>query len=303
MDRDRAALGDAYHDLRALGWARLANAHRLSMDFPSAEENFARSDEAWAAPRQRPDHVIEAEILALKATLRSDQRYFDQAKAFLDHAIPLCQQFLEDSQLLIKCLIQRAKLLDYLGDHQAAISDLDRARTLLKDRDEPYLKAVAAGNLATSYTWAGEHEKALEVLPQAKAQCEAINNRLGLHQLLWIEGLARQGLGDTAAAEALFQEARAGLIELREMGYAALASLELALCRHHQGRSSEVLSLAAEALQVLEPLELDADAGAAFRLLGEAIEACEVPLAVLEEARDALRNLYRDPTDRLRRAS
>ncbi|MCP4544850.1 MAG: hypothetical protein GY835_00130, partial [bacterium] len=229
---------------------------------------------AWAIPRQRRDHGVEAEVLARKATLRIDQRCFAEAKDLLDRAVPLFRQFFGDSQHLAQCLIERAKLFDYQGEHQAAISDLDLAHELLNDGDEPYLKLSVYSNLATSYTWRGDHQQALDVLPAAEALCEALGNRLVGQQLLWIKGLARQGLGDAAAAEVLFREARAGLIELREMGYAALASLELALCCHHQGRSSEVLSLAAEALQVLEPLELDVDATAAFQLLGEAIESC-----------------------------
>lgn len=64
LDGCAAALGDRVVELRALGWARLANALRLACDPKQAERAITRAEAEWATLRRERDHRIEAEIPA-----------------------------------------------------------------------------------------------------------------------------------------------------------------------------------------------------------------------------------------------
>ena len=287
-------LGEAYHDLCALGWAWIGRARRLALDRDGADEAFARAGEVWQTPRASPDRRIEAEILFLKGTLRLFQRRFEEAQELLDRSIGICRT--EDEKLLLaKSLTQRAKIADYLGDHEAAIADLQVALKLLEGCDEKYVVLVAYGCLATSYAWAGKPEKALEFLPEARRLCAELDNRLIHHQLQWIEGLARQAQGDEAGAEGRFRQARAGFVAQGELDHAGVTSLEIAILCRRQGRDAEVVSLAAEAIPVFRTLQTYPEAVTALRLLGDAVAKGEVTLGVLEQARDSLLAITRDP--------
>ena len=287
-------LGEAYHDHCALGWAWIGRARRLALDRDGAEQAFARAGEVWQTPRTKPDRRIEAEILFLKGTLRIVQRRFREARELLDRAIGICRAEGENL-ILAKSLIQRAKIADFLGDHETAIADLQVARELLEDLDDRYLTLVAHTNLATSYAWAGKPEKALEFLPEARRLCAELDNRLGRHHVQWIEGLARLAQGDEAGAEGRLRQARAGFVELGELDHGGVASLEIAILCRRQGRDAEVLSLASEAIPAFKALRTYPEAVTALRLLGDAVAKGEVTLEVLEQARDCLLAIVRDP--------
>ena len=294
LEGSAEALGDRYYDHCALGWARIGRARRLALDRDGADEAFARAGEVWQTPRASPDRRIEAEILFLKGTLRLFQRRFEEAQELLDRSIGICRT--EDEKLLLaKSLTQRAKIADYLGDHEAAIADLQVALKLLEGCDEKYVVLVAYGCLATSYAWAGKPEKALEFLPEARRLCAELDNRLIHHQLQWIEGLARQAQGDEAGAEGRFRQARAGFVAQGELDHAGVTSLEIAILCRRQGRDAEVVSLAAEAIPVFRTLQTYPEAVTALRLLGDAVAKGEVTLEVLEQARDCLLTISRDP--------
>ena len=287
-------LGEAYHDHCALGWAWIGRARRLALDRDGAEQAFARAGEVWQTPRTKPDRRIEAEILFLKGTLRIVQRRFREARELLDRAIGICRAG-EEKLILAKSLIQRAKIADFLGDHEAAIADLQVARELLEDLDDRYLTLVAHTNLATSYAWAGKPEKALEFLPEARRLCAELDNRLGRHHVQWIEGLARLAQGDEAGAEVRLRQAQAGFNKLGELDHGGVASLEVAILCRRQGRDAEVVSLASEAIPAFKALRTYPEAVTALRLLGDAVAKGEVTLEVLEQARDCLLTIVRDP--------
>ncbi len=295
LEANPVAFGEALADLRALGWARVANAQRLAQDFIGAEKSFSRADDEWEKPRSRSCRRVEAEICALKATLRLFQRRFIEAFALLDRAIGLCREY-GPPKLLAKALIQRAKLHDFRQEHDDAVADLREAIQILQSLEDSYLQLVAHNNLATSYTWAGKYHKALEILRNANTLCEGIGNRVIHHQLEWIEGLVMHGLGELARAESLLRNAQVGFTVLDESHYAAAVSIDLAILYDQQGHHSAVPDLAVTAIRFFEAYKIRPDAIAARDLLHSAVEANAVTAEVLVEARKCRDSINRDPT-------
>ncbi|HEX2224299.1 MAG TPA: hypothetical protein VHN15_08840, partial [Thermoanaerobaculia bacterium] len=86
-------LDDGYYgserveDMRARAWASIANARRVSSDLQGAEEAFQL---AFALLRDGTEDLFErAFLLDLKASLRRDQRRFDDAKRLLRRAVSI----------------------------------------------------------------------------------------------------------------------------------------------------------------------------------------------------------------------
>ncbi|MCP4654231.1 MAG: AraC family transcriptional regulator [bacterium] len=287
-------LGSRLPGLRALGLARLANAHRLAGDFGEAARMFAAVEVKWAAcPEQ--DGPVKAEILFLKASLFLYRRQFDRARELLTTAVDLCRKA-RSSRLLAQCLIQRANVNGYAGDPHRALSDLCAARFELADTDEPRLTLVVDTNLATFSALAGSLDEAEEALARAKRLADRLGDRQAFHHQQWVRGLVSCGRSDLGGAASLYQDARAGFIRLGQPGYAAMAALELAMLRHQQGRFAEVVALAAEVVPVFEHFRQVPGVMAALKLVQEAVARNRVTMEVLESAREQLHALWRDPT-------
>lgn len=277
--------------LRALGLGWLAAAHRRLNDYSSAARNFAYAWESWELER---DQQVEAELCTLEGTFYMFQRRYDEALRLLSRAIGVAQAA-GDSRLLVAPLLQRVSIVAYTGNSESTIPDLHFALRHLAELDEPYLTLAAYGHLAIAYTLVRKPSKALEILPKARKVCEQIKEVVAEYHLKWVEGLAREALGQLGEAETLFEEARAGFVELGVMESAAIISLNLAILNHHHGRHFNVLRLAAEAIPVFESLGIPDETLAAVTLLRKAIAANKIDLEALEGARALLTKALRDP--------
>ncbi len=289
------ALGEAAHDVCALAYAWVANARRLALDYAGAEEAMRKAEEAWKEPCEWRDRRTAAEIFALKGTLRFYQRDFDHSVVLLNQAIKESRQA-GASRLLVQCLLLRAGVMDYARVPKPTLPGLQEALRVLHDLDEPRLTLGTHMILAYSYTVAEQHHESLKELAEAWVLWEQLptaeRDPLLPPQLRWNEGLARHGLGEPDAAEALYEESRAAFIALDEGEHAAVVALDLArLCRE-RGRPSDVLRLASEALPALEGLKIP-EAEEALALLRAALEKSVVSTAVLETVRATLVRIQR----------
>lgn len=295
IETSGASLGPELPALRALGFARLGNARCLACDLPGAEADLARAEQIIAKHPHQAVRQAEPEVVSLKASLRVCQRRFAEARQLLNRAVALSRRF-SNHTVLVRALIQRAGLTDYIGDHEASVCDLTMAAQLVHENDEASLALAIYANLAVSYTWAGNHEKALAIIPRAEALSQKLGDRLVQHQLQWIRGLATLAQGDSKSAEDFFCEARAGFIALSELGYAAVAAVDLAALYHRQGRGSEVVKVAAEAIPTLEGIQMFPDAIAALELLRREVAASHISFEALNAVRASLHSMHRDPT-------
>ncbi len=267
-------------DLSALGWAWLANARRLALDYPGAEEAFAEAETRLSASS---DPMIAAEVLLHKAYLRKHQLALDEAMGMVDRALGLCGAD-NQSKLMAQLLITRADVHLGMGRTDVGIPDLERAVVILEGLSEPYLQVVCYQQLTYFYTKAGLHQKAAGYLPRVRPLCEQLNLRTHLHVLQWSEGVLARDQGQSELAEQRLREARKRLREVGESYDHALCSVDLAILLSAQGRYSEVVQLALEAIEIFSRLEVHHTLSA-IQLLQNALQKNELTLDLLKKAR------------------
>ncbi len=294
LGASREPLDDAYHDLRALGWARLGNAWRLANRYCEAEEAFARAEDAWAAERLHVDRHAEAEILRLKSSLRQYQRRFSDALELVSRATALCRLAGDRSQL-VYCSVQRASIYVYGGQPRVALPVLSEADQLAGQQlEEPELRLFVLQVSAGVHTLLGDYTAAKQLLPTVLQLCEELNRPDGTCQVRWLQGLVSRDRGRLEQAAARLAEAHSGFVTLGDMDSAAMVALDAAELHLRCGRTWEVVRLAAESIPVFEALELDREGLATLALLREAVTADAVTRSVLRELRERFAQLFPD---------
>lgn len=284
------------HDLRAnlhaQGWASLGNAKRLALDLTGAESAFASAQRHLHGVQRNP--VVEAEIHSFRGSLQWFQRRYEEALVSLDRALPLFESH-GSRQQQIQTLMMRA-IVNRLNDEPThSIPDLLAALELVDDTTSSYLVYALYNNLALCYTTAGQHHEAQALIPKARALCRVLKDRGTHYHLRWLEGLVARGLGELEAAEEAFLDARSGFLTIERLDNLATVSLDLAEVLAQQGRMSEVLTLAAEAIPFFDASKAQSEALAALTLLRQAMAAKSISLAELDRVRSSLRQLADDP--------
>lgn len=287
--------GERIHDLRALAWAWLGNAHVLALDFTAADSAFEEAGREWATPRDQQDQLVLARVCNLEGTLRMFQRRYEPALKLVDRSRDL-SRLGGDRKGEARALIQRASILGYDGQLEEAIRSLQTAEKILADHDDPFLAYAAATNLANAYLRKGDNHLALEHLGKAKKLCVKIDHPSGRCEVQAVEGFIRHGLGELQEAEELCLRARAGFVAASEAYSVALVDLELALLYTNQDAWDKVVAFSSEAVPLLEGLRLYEETLAAVALLARAIETEQVPPQVLKTVRESLEQ---DPLTRL----
>ena len=179
--------GDRIHDLRALGWAWVGNAHRLAFDFPAASAAFEQAEREWALPRAQPDRLVLAHICLRKGALRLMQREFAQATEDLNCSCALFRQS-EQTEDEALALIERATMHGYAGRLHDAVEDLREAEGLVDESEDKELAFAVRGNLANALVRASQAESAAAELSSARRLALELDDPLGAIQLDWIEG-------------------------------------------------------------------------------------------------------------------
>jgi len=238
---------------------------------------------------------VRAEILQYRAGLRWYQRQFDDAIDLQERAISLFR-LVGDAHPLAESLILRSLIQRYAGQYEAGLMGLHEALQLIDERSNPFLLLSAYYNLAHSYARAHHFKEAADLLPKASALCDQLNSQRTLCHLRCLEGLVLEGQNRFAEAEEKFVESRDGFMKAGEVGFAALASLDLALLCARQGRPSKVASLALEAISAFESLNIHREALAAMKLLRETLERHQISTNALQGIRNLTEELRRDPT-------
>jgi len=283
--------GEAYDphwvsDLCAKSWACLGNARRVLGELWSADEAFRRA-EGYLTQSMTGNFRIRAEVTDLKASLRRDQRRFEEAMALHDEAIALFQD-LHDTHRAGRSLIKKAKTLEEQTEIDAAIALLHEAAELIDAGAEPRLLLCARMNLMALLIAGGKHTEAEALLPDVRRLVDE-QHPLDLVRLAWAEGRIAFGLGRLGVAEAAFREVQREFFE-RGMGYdAALVSLDLAILYAQEGCTVELKQLASEVLPVFESREVHRAAMAALLMFQHAAEEESLTLELARHLADFLR--------------
>jgi transcriptional regulator with XRE-family HTH domain len=264
------------HSYIALSLAFLGNAVRLPGDFGPADELFSRS-EAYAIERPLPP-LLEARRLDLLASLRREQRRFDEALIHIDRALGLDPK----RRSAGRRRLMKAKIFEERGDLEAAIVELRGAAGESDALSEPRLLFWLRHNLADYLSKIGRFVEAKALVPEVRDLCRRYGGELDEIRLRWIEGRIAAGLGRADEATAKLGQVRGEYLAHGLPYDAALAALELATFYLRAGRTEQVKDLARQMLPVFQAHEIHREALAAITLFRQAAEQERATLALAE---------------------
>lgn len=285
-----AHLGEAYDpawvlDLRARAFAYLGNALRVLGELRSAEEAFQRAEQ-FLAQSGTGNTQVEAEVLDLRSSLRRAQRQLGEALELVSQALALYEES-RDSHRIGKALLQKAKILEEMGDLDDAIDLLRHVE--IDPTAEPRLFAYSRCNLGVCLILAGRYLEAELLLPEIQSLLRDAAQPVDLVRLRWIEGNIHLGLGRIGPAEAAFREVQREFLA-RQMGYdAALVSLDLAALYAQEHCNEDLKRLAAELMPIFEARDIPREALGTLLLFQRACEEERMTVALARELAEYLR--------------
>lgn len=282
--------------LQGYAWCHLANARRVKVDLRRAEEAMLEADRIWGPATKDLGDVLgyEARYLALKASLRREERRLDEAETLLDQALAAT----EDPEIIVKLVLGKAKVLEERNEHEAAIEVLKHASSKVRVEAASRLTLCLEHNLVWLLASTGKALEARLRFPSLAALSRTGGDALDLIRLEWVEARIAAGLGEVEEAAHLLERVR-HRFEAEEMGFdVALASLELATMRVRQGRSSEAALLASEALSLFQVNGIEREALASLNLFKEAADANRLTVELAEQVLSHVERSSRNSTTR-----
>lgn len=224
LDRARYGL-PVVQDMRARAWAYLGNARRLSSDLTGAEQALIRAEAL--SEEGSSDPLEEARILDFKASLLSDQGWFDSAVELLEVVIEIYEE-VGDPHRKGRALISQGLFNSYAGKLQKAVKQLRQGLALIDRDQEPRLLLMARHNLIWALNDSGKPEEALRQLESIRhCYAEYPDSWTGF-RLQWLEGRIAMRLGKLEEAEQRLQAVLARFIERGLGNDASLVTLDLA---------------------------------------------------------------------------
>ncbi|HXO42615.1 MAG TPA: helix-turn-helix transcriptional regulator [Thermoanaerobaculia bacterium] len=249
--------------------AFVGNALRVGSDLPAAAASFATAWRLWrAGPLAPGSRLAEWRLLDLEASLRRDQRRFDQALDLLERALVAAPPTARG-----RILLKKAFTLEQAGDIAAALATLEAAAPLVEGGAEPHHSWTLRINRLVLLCHLGRYAEAEAGLPELGRHARQLGNDLDQLRARWLAGRVWAGLGRRDEAREAFEKVRREFTE-RHLGYdAALVSLELAILHLEAGRTVEVRDLASEMLSLFTAQHVGREALAALSLFREAAES------------------------------
>src|SRR5262249_2287677 len=156
-----------------------------------AERAFASADTFWEVGENLPDGLFEEGLVfALKASLRRDQRRFDEAKNLLERAALLAR----GPSFRIQVMVSKAKLLEEIGDLEETVVLLEQAKEMVSPKEEARFLFYIWHNLAHTLSKLERFEEAAALLPQARSNLLKAGGEINRVRLMWTEGRVVAGL-------------------------------------------------------------------------------------------------------------
>jgi len=285
-------LGVAYDpswvtDLRARCFAYLGNARRVLGELRSAEDAFLKAENCLARS-MTGNAEIQAEVLDLKSSLRRAQRRLDEALELADRVLSIHKE-IGDPHGLGKSFLQKAKILEEMGDLTRSVELLQAAATEINRINEPRLFVYARYNLLGCLILMDRFDEAKELLPEVRGFLQQAAQPIDLVRLHWAEGLIDLGFGRLGPAEAAFREVQKEFLS-RQMGYdAALVSLDLARLYAQEGCVDDLKRLAAELMPIFESQDVHREAIVALLMFQRACEEERMTVELVRELATYLR--------------
>lgn len=274
--------------LRLQGYCafHVSSTHRACGDLTKADETLDRAEKSWdaSAGGDPEGRLAEARVLGLKASLRREQRYLEEALDLLDEALAS-----DRGDLQAHLLINRAKTLEEMGRYKEAIATLHLALPYIDAEREPRLLWSQRFNLSVNLCRLGRYAEADRLQEEMQALARKVTKGVNRLRQTWLHGWIAAGMGRLEEAESALAAVRDEFLA-REIGYdAALASLDLARLYLQQGRTAEVKTLAAQMVAVFQEQGVDRESLAAVHLFQEAAGREQASVELARRLADYLR--------------
>ena len=263
--------------------AHVANALRIQGEFKGAEAIWERAHWLWKSSNDSAGLLDPGRLFDLEASLRRDQRRFEETLALLEEALKV-------GRYPERYLINKGFTLEVMGEYDRAVEALLQAEPLLELKGDERLLYMLRFNLAVIFCQLGRHSETAQLLQKVRDLVTERGDETELVRVTWLEGRIAIGLGRPEEGRRLLSQARREFAK-RKMGYdVAMALLEEAVLLLDDGRNDEVQALTPYLAEVFESKGVHREALAALKLFQEAAERDE---ATAELARRILAYLFR----------
>ncbi|HEX2225398.1 MAG TPA: hypothetical protein VHN15_14450 [Thermoanaerobaculia bacterium] len=279
-------------DLKARAWAYLGNARRIGSDFIGAEQAFLMAE--MLSEDGSADPLEEARILDLKASLLSDQGWFEQAAELLDEVIDIYDDVKEHHRKG-RAVISKGLFLGYAGWPEKAIHLLQDGLALIDWEREPRLVLMARHNLAWFMNDCGRCPEAWQQLERFRHSYKEFPDAWTELRLLWLEGRITGSLGRAEESEVALRTVQQRFVE-QGLGYdASMVTLDLASLYLRQGRHQEVKGLATAMFPIFLSQDVHRQAIAALAVFQQAAERDLATASLVEEIASYLLRARKNP--------
>ena len=270
-------------ELRQLAAAHRGNALRVLDDLKAADRAF-RQPEPAPLSEGNPALGYRPRVLSLRASLRLDQRAFEEAVVDLTRGLELAEAHSDpDNELRAKIILQRGKLSILRGDLAEAGRHHLRAAEVAAELNNPRLEIRARAGLVNTALQVLDLESVELQLQLLRTLVEADGSAEDSARVLAFEGIYAARKGDLLRAAGLLAAARTRMMDQGRAYNAALVSLELALVFLERGELDEVQRLAEEMYTIFESREIHREAMAALVLFQKAAAAKEASREMVQE--------------------
>jgi transcriptional regulator with XRE-family HTH domain len=274
---------------RLEGYVRafLANAFRLAGDLDRASAEWEAAWRLWhaGAAGDPGAHLPVWRLFEMETSLRHEALDFAGALDLLAHAVAAAPRLAAG-----RLLLQRAAILEQVGDVAGAVAALRQAAPLVEATTDPRLPFVVKFNLTASLCQLAAFAEAAAQLPSLRQRALDLGDELDLLRVDWLSGRVAAGLGQSEEACAALEPVRRQWLARSAALEAAVVSLELAVLHLEAERPDPVCRLAQEMKGVLTAPGVDGETLASLRLF---CDAARRKAATVERARALLARLDR----------
>ena len=291
LDRKRYG-AERIADLRARAWAFVGNACRRRFDLQGAEAAFQKA--SLHLRKGTRDGLERAICLDLKASLRSDQRRFNESLRLLGRAVDLFLSYGERHRAG-RSLVNLSTVYNYMGRSEDCVPVLTKAADLIDPERDPRLLLCARHNLIFVVAELGRFTEAQRLYIDARPLYRSFNEPWVQNRRKWARAKIAKGIGQLRRAETQFLAARDGFLGEGIPYDTALVSLELALLYAEQGRTEDLKRLAAEMVPIFASRHIHREALAALSFFQQAVEAERAGAELVARVAAYLRRAEGDP--------
>lgn len=279
--------------VQARSLALRANAHRVAGELRSADELFVELRH-FLGRYALGDYELHAEVCALEASLRHDQRRLTEAEALLDRAVLFYRQA-RHVEGLADALVTRGLVQMDNDDDAAADASLREALELLTEDANRHLYLCAVSNRALVLCNLERCEEARRLVSANAAVYRRADDTWTRLRHRWLEGIIARGLGELEEAERALVDTRDGFTAESQAFNAALVSLDLSLVYLETGRTAELRRLASTITPVFASQDLEQEPMAALLLFQKAVAAETVTADTIRSLRSYLERTRNTP--------